>query len=244
MRPVTPGRLRRLGGEIALFGAAGVVLAMLGPYETYQLPAWLRLAYWTTCLVGGGLIGSAVDAALARTLPRARHRVLASAIAMTTPVTVFVFAVGMPLGIQPPTRSAFAMLLWQVFVVSLPLMTIRTLAWRAPRTVIETVTSVETKIVVEAPLPEAEAIFRRRLSAKRRTARLIAVEAEDHYLRVHTDAGDELLTMRFGDALAELARADGLQIHRSWWVAADAIEGVSWRRGGGEARVIGDIGLR
>lgn len=226
---------RRAAGELALFAAAGVVMAMLGPYETYRLPTSLRLVYWTACLVGGGTIGIAVDAALVRAVPKATWRVLASAVAMTTPVTVFVFAIGMPLGFQTPTRGGFSMLLWQVFVISLPIMAIRALTRRGPQTI------VETRTVVEAPLPEAEAAFRRRLSAKRRFARLIAVEAEDHYLRVHTDGGDELLTMRFGDALAELSRANGLQVHRSWWVAADAIEGVAWRRGGGELRLQGEL---
>ena len=85
--------------------------------------------------------------------------------------------------------------------------------------------------------PDPLEAFRLRLSAKRREAALIAVEAEDHYLRVHTDAGEELITARFGDALAELAAAKGFQTHRSWWVAADAIDAVRWTRGRGEARL-------
>ena len=64
---------------------------------------------------------------------------------------------------------------------------------------------------------------------------------EDHYLRVHTDAGEELLTMRFADAVKELARAHGFQTHRSWWVAADAVESVRWRQGVGEARLAGGL---
>jgi DNA-binding LytR/AlgR family response regulator len=46
--------------------------------------------------------------------------------------------------------------------------------------------------------------------------------------------------MRLADAVAELGPA-GLQVHRSWWVAADAIEAVSWRRGRGEARLKGGV---
>ena len=80
-----------------------------------------------------------------------------------------------------------------------------------------------------------------RLSARRRAARLIALAAEDHYVRVHTDAGSELISMRFADAMAELAQAHGFRVHRSWWVAAGAIEGVRWRRGSGEARLEGGL---
>ena len=99
----------------------------------------------------------------------------------------------------------------------------------------------ETRTLVVPPLPEAEAVFRRRLSAKRRSARLIAIEAHDHYLRVHTDAGAELITLRFADALDELSRAHGWRVHRSWWVAADAVQEVRWRRGVGEIRLVGDL---
>jgi hypothetical protein len=113
----------------------------------------------------------------------------------------------------------------------LPAMAARELVWR------EVEPRVETRTIVVPPLPEAEAVFRRRLSAKRRTARLIAVEAYDHYLRVHTDQGEELITLRFADALSELALAHGYRVHRSWWIAAEAIEAVSWRRGVGEARL-------
>jgi DNA-binding LytR/AlgR family response regulator len=80
-----------------------------------------------------------------------------------------------------------------------------------------------------------------RLSAKRRSARLIALEAEDHYVRVHTDAGSELLLMRFSEAIEELSQAHGYRLHRSWWAAAEAVEAVRWRRGGGEARLAGGI---
>ena len=101
--------------------------------------------------------------------------------------------------------------------------------------------TVEVRTVVTPPMPDAERTFRMRLSARRRNARLIALEAEDHYVRVHTDAGSELIAMRFAEAMEELAQAHGHRLHRSWWSAADAIEGVRWRRGSGEARLAGGI---
>lgn len=112
------------------------------------------------------------------------------------------------------------------------MMTLRALLWRRV---------VETRTIVMPPLPEAERDFRLRLSAKRRAARLIAVEAEDHYVRVHTDSGSELVPMRFSEAVEELPRAHGFRLHRSWWAAAEAIESVRWSRGGGEARLAGGI---
>lgn len=55
---------------------------------------------------------------------------------------------------------------------------------------------------------------------------ILAVEAEDHYIHVHTTRGKELVYYRFGDALEELAALDGLRIHRSAWVSRKAIERV------------------
>jgi DNA-binding LytR/AlgR family response regulator len=47
--------------------------------------------------------------------------------------------------------------------------------------------------------------------------------------------------MRFSEAVEELAAAYGYRLHRSWWVSAEAIEDVRWKRGGGEARLAGGL---
>jgi LytTr DNA-binding domain len=60
-----------------------------------------------------------------------------------------------------------------------------------------------------------------------RRGTLLALEAEDHYLRVHTDRGNALIHKRFSDALGRVAAIDGLRVHRSWWVARAAIEHVA-----------------
>ena len=71
---------------------------------------------------------------------------------------------------------------------------------------------------------------------KLRGAALYAVEAEDHYLRVHTDRGSDLILMRLSDAVSELEGIEGAQTHRSWWVAKDAVADVS--RGDGRATLV------
>ncbi len=55
---------------------------------------------------------------------------------------------------------------------------------------------------------------------------LLALEMEDHYLRIHTALGSDLVLMRLRDALAELGEKRGLQVHRSWWVATGAVASV------------------
>ncbi len=236
---MTPARRpfdwRRVAAEAALLALIGAFIGVLGPFGSATMPAPPRYLYWEACIVGGGVIGITLDEAVGLRI-RAFWSRLALATGLMSPlVTAWVLLVQLGFAYQPIRAAASFQLFWQVFVVSLGVMAFRALVWRGP------LTRVEVRTVIAPPLPEAEAAFRRRLSAKRRAARLIAIEADDHYLRVHTDAGAELITLRFADALAELAGAHGHRTHRSWWVAADAIEAVRWKRGVGEARLAGDL---
>jgi hypothetical protein len=221
---------------LALLLATGAFMGTIGPFGTGAMPGGLAYVYWIAAIVGGGVIGVTVDETLGRRAGGFWPRLAVSSVLMTPAVTLLVLMLGYWLARQSLSLSRYLGLLWQVLVISAPVMALRALAWRRPQTV------VETRTIVAPPLPEAEAAFRRRLSAKRRGARLIAIEAHDHYLRVHTDGGAELVTLRFADALTELACAHGFRTHRSWWVAADAIEAVRWRRGAGEARLVGGLG--
>jgi hypothetical protein len=223
--------LRRLATEFALLFAVGLTVAFLGPYETAERPLTERLVYWLILMIGGGVIGIAIDEAVRRGLTGFWARLVAVSALMTPGIMGLVMVVShlmfeAPFHLFDPAGLAF-----QVFLLSFATMALRQLMLAK--------LEPATEAVTEAPDPTAT--FRRRLSAKRRAAVLIAVEAEDHYLRVHTDAGTELVTARFADALAELAEAPGFRTHRSWWVAAGAIEDVRWRRGAGEARLTGGL---
>jgi DNA-binding LytR/AlgR family response regulator len=87
-----------------------------------------------------------------------------------------------------------------------------------------------------APSPRAAARLYDRLPLKLRGAELWAVEAEDHYLRLHTSKGSDLILLRLADAMAELDGIEGAQTHRSWWVARSAVEGG--RRTDGRATLL------
>lgn len=69
---------------------------------------------------------------------------------------------------------------------------------------------------------DAEPILRARLPADL-DGEILALKAEDHYLRVYTAKGDTLVHYRFRDALHDLKELDGLQVHRSYWVRRSAI---------------------
>lgn len=233
---VAPPSFRRLATELALLGAVGLAVAYIGPYSTADMPLSQRLTYWLILIVGGGIIGIGLDAPVRRRLPGFWRRLLAVSALMTPPIFGLVVLLnhvmyGEPLRVFDPAGLAL-----QVFVLSLGTMALRQLSLDR----LSTATRADDGHA-EAGREDPTAAFRRRLSARRRPARLIAVEAEDHYLRVHTDAGAELVTARFADAMAELGAAPGFRTHRSWWVAADAIEEVRWRRGSGEARLTGGL---
>jgi hypothetical protein len=227
-----PGGRRRLALDLALLAAFGLLMAELGPYRTLEVEPLLRRAYWLLAVLGAGLSGILADGLLARRVRRLWLRVALASLAVTPPVTLYVYALNAVMLDLPRRPWLLPQLAWQVLVVMVLLMAVRALLWRR---------TVETLTVVVPPLPEAERRFRLRLSATRRSARLIAIEAEDHYVRVHTDAGSELVAMRFSDALEELALAHGYRLHRSWWASADAIEAVRWNRGTGEARLTGGL---
>ena len=54
-------------------------------------------------------------------------------------------------------------------------------------------------------------------------ADLLYLQMEDHYLRATTASGTGLILIRFRDALNELSDYEGMQVHRSWWVARNAV---------------------
>jgi hypothetical protein len=225
-------RWQRFALDLLLLAGLGLVMAAIGPYRTLDIPDLLRTAYWLVAVIGAGLTGILVDIALGRRIGGFWTRIAAVSLVMTPPVTLFIYALNASMLGLPNRPWLLPQLAWQVLVVVLLIMTLRALMWRR---------IVETRTIVMPPLPEAEREFRLRLSAKRRTAKLIAIEAEDHYVRVHTHTGSELVSMRFSEAIEELAQAHGYRLHRSWWVSAEAIENVRWKRGTGEARLTGGL---
>lgn len=69
---------------------------------------------------------------------------------------------------------------------------------------------------------QAPAILKR-LPSGLRQGRLLALASEGHYVRVITDIGSELVLVRLRDAMGETGSVEGMQVHRSWWVARDAV---------------------
>lgn len=78
---------------------------------------------------------------------------------------------------------------------------------------------------VKAPGPLVS-VFLSRLPVSLGT-NIRAMQSEDHYLRVHTERGDTLILFNLSDAIKEMQflGIEGTQVHRSFWVANDAVTG-------------------
>lgn len=60
---------------------------------------------------------------------------------------------------------------------------------------------------------------------------LLAAEAQEHYVKLKATGQGGMSLYRFGDAVRDLGRYQGMQIHRSHWVADDAVAAVIGKRG-------------
>ena len=55
---------------------------------------------------------------------------------------------------------------------------------------------------------------------------LVYLRMADHYVEAFTTEGSDLVLMRFADAVAELEGANGMRVHRSYWVARAHVTGA------------------
>lgn len=81
----------------------------------------------------------------------------------------------------------------------------------------------------QQPRSNSEQALRARLPVGVRNAALLALSAEDHYVRVRTDRGEALILMNLAAAIAALGEEAGVRVHRSHWVSRQLAEEASTR---------------
>ncbi len=59
---------------------------------------------------------------------------------------------------------------------------------------------------------------------------IISLTAQGHYVKVHTSRGEWEIRMKFAQALELVSQIEGLQVHRSHWVAAGYIKDLSFKQ--------------
>lgn len=208
---------------LAVTVAFALFMTLTGAFDTGDAPLARRGAYWLGVMFLGYLWGGFVARRVFRA-PRAGRTpwwILGPAVSavMAAPFTLVVWGgTRLILGSRLPA-AALPILFLYVFVVALAITALFSL--------------IEARRGADPAAPAAPPKFLDRLPLKLRGAEVWAVEAEDHYLRLHTSRGQDLILMRLADAVAELEGLEGLQVHRSWWVARDAI--VDAKRGDGRA---------
>ena len=218
----------RVGRSGAAEGVAlvmfGLFLAAVAPFGTAEAPLPFRYLYWQMAMVGGGVIAALIEPFVARRLHgRPRLFALAQLTAMTPAIAVWISF--LPVFLLGARISADRILQVMPDVLTINVAVI-VLAWLTRK-------ALGRRPAPPAPEGLAPPVIRTKLPPRLARARLVAVEAEDHYLRIRTGAGSALILMRFGDALEALAGLDGFRTHRSWWVARTAVEAARWKGGRG-----------
>jgi hypothetical protein len=236
-----PSNRRALRG-FAIGLTAAVVLAFLGALGTGQAPLEHRLAYWAAVILPGSLLGHGAQMLVGgwhRLAGKRWGQVAMVALLVSVPHS-FLVVVASALFFQLDAITPTIMVnFWlAVLMVSLILSAINHLAAAAdgkPAT-LEVRRAIDTSLpraaslaslpsaAPSADLPPLPALLAEKLPARLGDAGLLAVEAQDHYLKVHTDRGSDLVLMRMVDACALLEEASGARVHRSWWVAKRAVK--------------------
>jgi len=209
---------------IGLSLAAALFLAFSGAFNTGQAPIGIRLAYWVAVILAGTLCGTLASFLVERGPLQSSPVIQGLAVfaILTPPLVVLIWLItGLTLGNGRPEISNMADFILPVVLITAAMTALNYVVQRQP---------AQTHAASAGSGPPR---FLERFPARLKGAELYAVSAEDHYLRLHTSRGQDLILLRLSDAVAELEGIEGAQTHRSWWVAKGAV--TSARRGDGRA---------
>ncbi len=224
---------RKIGLLISAAVAISAFFAITSPYNAvYYLPFAARFIYW----LGLILISIAIERSVVGALLRSRFdlrlplRLVIGSTVATPAVWVTIFSVQMLIGhsIAGPILG-HAYLMVQIWVICLALAVLTEFFLRFISTQPPASSNIEgppASAVVEKTAP-ANHPFRALLPLPHRNAEIYAVSAEDHYIRVHTSAGETMLLMRLSNAEKLLQDVEGVKTHRSWWVAQHGVNAIT-----------------
>lgn len=202
--------------------ALGLFLTFLGPFGTQiALSPGPRMIFWVALVGTGYLLALAASRLIGGRPRQTAIRALVVAALSALPQT---FIVGWALVQIRPGRVIAIGDLPMLFLAagSIQLIIALVQLWTA--------SGSNNRALPLAPGEEAGRQAHGRITPSLR-GDLVALEAEDHYVRVHHGSGSTLILHRFGDAIAEVEPTNGVQVHRGWWVARDAVAGTFVRDG-------------
>jgi hypothetical protein len=218
------GLRRQIAIEMVLVAAIGLALAALGPFGSYALPFGERAALWIGFILAGyGIFRPMLIAAAWLSEAAAIGSFAARLVTLALAAVPFSILVRFILErLVPAANAPFHETYLQVCGVGLVVMLVM------KRLVGGAGARPEPQEFLTAPPADAvpqRARFLARLPPHV-GPRLLCLSMEDHYVRAHGPEGSALILMRLRDAIDELDGMAGLQVHRSWWVASDAVQRV------------------
>jgi len=226
----------------ALF-AVSAILGLTGPFGTYQeLELLPRFAYWLALalitFVAGYLAMRLTLGIVFGNAGVQPVRTMVAGIAAGVPVTLVVLLFNHALfGGSVPPAADVAKLFVNCSLIAAAISFLSTLAGRGARVADGAAPVAEPACgntkddrqersppsVSSAPQSMRPSLNDRLPHAIR--GKLAYLSMQDHYVEVHTDKGSTLVLMRLADAIREAGDITGLRIHRSHWVALDAVTG-------------------
>lgn len=239
--PVLQTTLRELQGIISNprfwigFGAVAALLTITGPFGTLEsLETAQRLVYWATISFVTFFAGSAIATIVSVFLSRRNYPNwliwIISGVAAGPVVGTFSWLITINIfGMNIDNTFSFLQFIAYATGIAIMVVTLNFL-----------VSNVQTPQEAADPHTPPISPFLARLP-KNLGKTLISLEAQDHYINVKTTKGSEMILMRLGDAEKELDAYPGLRVHRSWWVATDAIDKVE--RGNGKVDLVMNDGV-
>lgn len=191
--------------------AAAALMIVTGGFHTGELPLGRRTGFWLLLMGWNALKWQTLFALFVRKDSDWLRVSLAGGIPLNLLLPLEIALAGRAVG---TTMAAPAIDIWgRAFAISVMIFAVCALVgWLVYRK------------ARPRPLAANGLLARARIDP----AALVAIEAEDHYCRVHHRGGaSALIHYRFGDALEELAGVEGIQVHRGAWVAAEAVESAA-----------------
>jgi hypothetical protein len=232
-------RLRRIAIELFVLAAVGALLGLAAPFGSDGLPSAPRLFFWVGFVLAGYLIFRPVSAVAGWLTEETRVppwlAVLLVAVVASLPLaTIIAFALAELTDGDLWSGSRFLVLYGQVALVGIGIHILMSLVFRSAPDPAEVAPGGGPPGPSSAPPSmDRENPFLRRLPASLGRD-LLSLQMQDHYVEARTALGSTLILMRFRDAVAELGDR-GIQVHRSWWAAFDAMEALE--RDGRSARL-------
>ncbi len=198
----------------------GSMISFFSPQATLTMGYGARIEFWILlCLIGGaGMFLCDLTLMFLQLNLVGWRKVILQSICGTISVLIPLYALYDAAEIPRPSTTV--LFVWIVMVLILAGATI------AGSKLITTSAKNDIEEATEKPHASRPARILSRLPIPLQSSELYALSAEDHYVRVHTSKGENIILMRFSDAISETGDVEGLQVHRSWWVAQAAIEHI------------------